>query len=214
MQLYLSHYHDFLKAEFRNSKFLLEIHSDLLMLIQRFFTCQGIFNKVCQYHIKIIMHFISKNPLNLPYYIFRSLGKMDDIVKLRKEQGDAILFHFSLIKLLVLEELRKRNQDWESFLNSSGIAVDSLSIQKRWRNTPSLVERTTTSILKSYIKKREGENEDLVASQQAKKKGKKLQFSPEMIEAPSQPCTKYVEKQIPLVHTTQETSETLENFTQ
>jgi hypothetical protein len=74
------------------------------------------------------MHFTGKKPLNIPYYLFRSLGKMADIVQIRKEQGDASLFHFYLIKLLVLEELRKRNQDWESFLISSSIPVDSLGI--------------------------------------------------------------------------------------
>jgi hypothetical protein len=222
MQLDLSHYHDFLKPEFRNSKFgatiprefLLKSHSDLLRVIQRFFTCEGRFNKVYQYHIRLLMHFTSKKPLNLPYYLFRSLGKMADRVQLRKEQGDASLFHFSLIKLLVLEELRKRNQDWESFLNSSGIAVDSLSSPQSWRNTPSSVERTATSIPESYVKKRGGETEEPVASQQAKKKGKKLQFSPEVIEAPSKPHTKSATKRIHVVHTTQETSETPENFIQ
>jgi len=47
MQLDLSHYHDFLKPEFRNSKFgatiprefLLKSHIDLLRVIQIFFTC-------------------------------------------------------------------------------------------------------------------------------------------------------------------------------
>jgi hypothetical protein len=59
MQLYMSYHHEFLKLEFRNTKFgatmprefLLESHSDLLRVIQRFFTCEGIFNRVYQYHI-------------------------------------------------------------------------------------------------------------------------------------------------------------------
>jgi hypothetical protein len=109
------------------------------------------------------MHFTSKKPLNLPYYLFRSLGNMAGILQLRKGQGDAIIFHFSLIKLLVLEELRKRNQDWESFINSSSILVDTLSSPQSWRNTPSSVERTATSIPESYVKKRGGKNEEPIA---------------------------------------------------
>ena len=119
MQLDMSHYHDFLNPKFRNSKFgatiprefLLKSHSDLLRVIQKFFTCEGKFDKVRQYHIRILMHFTRKKPLNIPFYLFRSLGKMANKVHLRKQQGDAILFNFSLIKLLVLEELRNRNQD-------------------------------------------------------------------------------------------------------
>jgi hypothetical protein len=57
------------------------------------------------------MHFTGKKTLNLPYYLFRSLGRMADIVQLRKEQGDVSLLNFSLIKLLILEELRKENRD-------------------------------------------------------------------------------------------------------
>jgi hypothetical protein len=107
-----------LKPEFRNIDFgatipreiLLENHSNLLRVIQRFFTCEGRFTRVYQYHIRLLMHFTGRKPLNLPYYLFRSLGKMVDRVQVRKDQGEPSLFHFSLIKLLVLEELRKRNQ--------------------------------------------------------------------------------------------------------
>jgi hypothetical protein len=83
------------------------------------------------------MHFTGRKPLNLPYYLFRSLGKMDDIVQVRKDQGEPSLFHFSLINLLVLEELRKRNQDWEAFVASSQIATDYLNSPQIMRDTPS-----------------------------------------------------------------------------
>jgi len=89
MQLDLSYYHDFLKPEFRNTDFgatipreiLLESHIKLLRVIQRFFTCEGRFTRVYQYHIRLLVHFIGKKPLNLPYYLFRSLEKMEDRVQ-------------------------------------------------------------------------------------------------------------------------------------
>jgi hypothetical protein len=34
------------------------------------------------------------------------------------------LFHFSLVKLLVVEELKKLNRDWDSFLASKNIPLD------------------------------------------------------------------------------------------
>jgi hypothetical protein len=90
---------------------------------------------------------------------------MANIVHLRKEQGDASLFHFSLIKLLVLEEIKKRIQDWESFLNSSSIVVYFLGIPQSLRNSASLVEKIATSIPESSVKKREKEIEDPIPSQ-------------------------------------------------
>jgi hypothetical protein len=59
------------------------------------------------------MHFTIRKPFNLPCYLFISLGNMVDRVQVRKDQEEPSLFHFSLLNLWVLEELRKRNQDWE-----------------------------------------------------------------------------------------------------
>jgi hypothetical protein len=111
MQLDLACYHEFLKAKFRDTDFgatiprelLLENNSILLRLIQRFFTCGGRFTRVYQYHIRLLMHFTGRKPLNLPYYLYRSLGKMDGRVQVSKYQVEPNLFHFSLIKFLVLE---------------------------------------------------------------------------------------------------------------
>jgi hypothetical protein len=102
MQLDLSYHHEFLKPEIKNTKFeatmpryfLLESHSALLRVIQRFFTCKGRFTRVYQYHIRILMNFTNKKPLNLQYYLFISMGRMDDRVQLRNEQENASLFHF------------------------------------------------------------------------------------------------------------------------
>jgi hypothetical protein len=96
MQLDLACYHEFLKPEFRDTDFgatiprelLLENHSNLLRVIQRFFKCEGRFTRVYQYHIRILMHFTGRKALNIPYYLFRILGKMVDRVQVRKDQGN------------------------------------------------------------------------------------------------------------------------------
>jgi hypothetical protein len=84
IQLDLACYHEFLKPEFRDTDFgatiprelLLENHSKLLRVIQIFFTCEGRFTRVYQYHIRLLMHFTGRKPLNFPYFLYRSLGKM------------------------------------------------------------------------------------------------------------------------------------------
>jgi hypothetical protein len=83
------------------------------------------------------MHFTGKKPLNMPYYLFIILGKMVDKVQVCKDPEEPSLFHFSLIKLLVLEELRKMKQDWEVFVASSQIEVDSPKYPQRMRDTAS-----------------------------------------------------------------------------
>jgi hypothetical protein len=50
------------------------------------------------------------------------------------------MFHFSLVKLLVVEDLRNLNRDWESFLTSTNIFLYPkgdipLSIERLASNT-------------------------------------------------------------------------------
>jgi hypothetical protein len=147
MPLELMFYIDFLKPQYRKQKigatipreYVLEPYEKLLRVIQRYFTCEGRFDRVYQYHIRLLMHFTGKIPLNLPFYLYRSLGKMADKVQARVDQLKSILFHFSLVKLLVVEELRKINRDWDSFLTSTNIPLDPKG------DTPLSVERLASN---------------------------------------------------------------------
>jgi hypothetical protein len=81
-------YTDFLKPKYRKQKFgatipreyVLEHYEKLLRVIQRYFTCEGRFDMVYQYHIRLLIYFTGKRLMNLPYYLYRSLGKMADKV--------------------------------------------------------------------------------------------------------------------------------------
>jgi hypothetical protein len=110
---------DFIKLEYQNrkvgddipSEYLLEPFEKLLKIIRKHFTCEGRFNKVHPYHIRLLMHFTGKNPLILPFFLCRILGNMADNVQAKADQTGNNLFHFSLIKMLVVEELRNLNKD-------------------------------------------------------------------------------------------------------
>ena len=60
--------------------FLEIIHGTLLKVIQRYFTCEGRFSRAYHHHIKLLTHFIGKEAMRLPYYLFKSLCKMVDRV--------------------------------------------------------------------------------------------------------------------------------------
>jgi len=70
-------YKDFIKPDCLNEKIGVDIPSQylrepfqkLLKLIRRYFTCQGRFDRVYPYHIRLLMHFTGKKPLNLPFFL-------------------------------------------------------------------------------------------------------------------------------------------------
>jgi hypothetical protein len=96
----------------------------MLKIIQRYFSCEGRFNTLYHYHISLLLHFIGKVQMNMPYYLLRSIGKMTDRVQDKSMDVDSSLFHSGLIGMLVSEELGKKYISWENFLVSSHFKLD------------------------------------------------------------------------------------------
>jgi hypothetical protein len=207
MPLDPSFYIDFLKPKYRNQKigatipreYVLEPYEKILRVIHKYFTCEGRFDRVYQYHIRLLMHFTGKIPLNLPFYLYRSLGKMADRVQARVDQLKSSLFHFSLVKLLVVEELRKLNRDWDSFLTSTNISLDPKG------DTPLSAEKSTSnsSGVKGGGVAERGKGKEIEnpsPSQPVLKKRRKLQFTdePKETQAPSKPLTRSSARRFPI----------------
>jgi hypothetical protein len=55
-------------------------------------------------------------PLNMPFYLLKSLTKMASKVQAKPQKASNSLFHHGLIKLIVLEELNRRNKTWDFLL--------------------------------------------------------------------------------------------------
>jgi hypothetical protein len=129
-------------------KHMLEPFDKLLRVIQRYFTCEGRFNKVYKYHIRLLLHFTCKKPIKLPYYLCRILGNMENKVHTKTKQIEVILFHFYLIKLLVLEELKKTDTEWEPFLASRGLPTEVTTLQEK-KSPPSSAEKIVSTGIES-----------------------------------------------------------------
>lgn len=125
--------------------YLKEHYALLLTCIQKYLTCEGRYNKVYPYHFKLLLHFIGKVSIDIPFYLFRSLSKMCDKVQLRKEDCETSLFHHGLIKLLILDNLQKIGRDWNSFIFMAGF-------QSKTGLTPEPVKEFTIAELQREAK--------------------------------------------------------------
>jgi hypothetical protein len=123
---------------------------------------------------------------------------MADNVQAKADQPGNNLFHFSLIKMLVVEELRHLNKDWDSFLISANIPRDPkgdipLSAEESTLHSSEVRKEDVTG-------KRKGkEIEDSSFSQPTsqKKSRSRLTNKTEEIQAPSKPCTKSLPRDFP-----------------
>jgi hypothetical protein len=103
---------------------LIDQFERMLKIIQRYFSCEGRFNTLYHYHIRLLLHFTGKVQMNIPYYLLISIGKMAYRVQAKSKDVDSSLFHSELIRILVSEELGKKEISWEIFLVSSHFKLD------------------------------------------------------------------------------------------
>jgi hypothetical protein len=175
---------------------LVEGFDKMLKVIQRYFTCEGRFNMIYQYHIRLLLHFTGKDLMNIPFYLFRSMGKMVDRVQAKSKAVDTSVFHSGLIRMLVMEELKKINLTWEQFIVSANLQLDVASTPQSRVQIPfpaSSVAQVETS------KKRKGKHiaQDKEVPKEVEEEEREAHHSPqreispqpapELEEVPSQP---------------------------
>jgi hypothetical protein len=126
---------DFLKPDYQKDNLskgvprshLVEGFDKMLKIIQRYFTCEGRFNKIYKYHIRLLLHFMGKDSMNIPLYLLRSMENLSDRVEAKSMDVDTSVFHSGLIRMRVMEELKKRNISWEQFIISTNMQLDIAS---------------------------------------------------------------------------------------
>jgi hypothetical protein len=124
----------------------------LLAVLKQFVMCEGRFGFVFLYHIHLLMNFIGLQ-LNMPYYLWRSLYKMEKRYKI--QQLDSSLFHHDLIKTMLVHQLKLQNDDWNAFLarngfiNSNAVEVDKPMIEETI--VPSSTQTCLTTTLSKPI---------------------------------------------------------------
>jgi hypothetical protein len=144
---------EFLKLEYQGDNLskgvprnhMLEGFDNMLKVIQRYFTYEGRFNMIYQYHIRLLLHFTGKDVMNLPFYLFRSIGKMSDKVQAKSKAVDTSVFHSVIIKMMVMEELRNKNIDWEAFITSSHFQLNVAPTPQSKMQIPLHIDKTVYS---------------------------------------------------------------------
>jgi hypothetical protein len=69
----------------------------LLLLVQKFFTCEGRFGVLYVYHAKVMMHFLGDD-INLPYFLLSSLRKMCSIAQRNPTNIESHLYIMVLLR--------------------------------------------------------------------------------------------------------------------
>jgi len=75
------------------------------------------FSRLYNYHVRLLMHFTRVRMMNLPYFICRNIEKMALYVQRKPfSQQFNNIYHFSLIKIVILHQLSLLNIPWDTFI--------------------------------------------------------------------------------------------------
>ena len=86
-----------------------------LTVIIHLITCEGKFSIFKYCHLHLLAHFVNQKHLNFPYYFLRILEKMLNQVKKNTLNPKGSLYHHSLIKILILDQIKEWIQPWDTF---------------------------------------------------------------------------------------------------
>ena len=88
----------------------------MLLILQKFITCEGIFGFMYVYHIRLLMNFLENGTINLPFFLLNCLRKMATNVQKKIESIETTMYHHGLVKILVEFHLKSIGDTWEDFL--------------------------------------------------------------------------------------------------
>jgi len=153
--------------------------STLLLLVQKFITCEGRFGTMYMYHARIMMNFMEGHALNLPYFLLSSLKKMSSTVQKHVGHIEPHLYHHGFIKILIEDQLKNTKDTWEKFLIrnhfqevTEASASSSPKIPKRSRRKERNVTAQDLPTIDTQETVQEEEEEGARNKKQKKDKGK------------------------------------------
>ena len=98
--------------------FLKESYVPLMKLIIRYISCEGRFSRLYAYHIWLLMHFTRVWMMNIPYFMCHNIERMIVLVqKKTPKQKHNSIYHYALIKIVVVHQLRLHGIAWEDFIS-------------------------------------------------------------------------------------------------
>jgi hypothetical protein len=91
---------------------------EVVFHLQKFVTCEGRYNLVHHYHIRLLLHLRGEKLLSMPYYLHKSLSKMAEFLR-KKRNPETALYHKGLIMMVISEELNILGVSWSTFMGST-----------------------------------------------------------------------------------------------
>jgi hypothetical protein len=95
----------------------------MLFVLQKFVTCEGRYGLVFYYHLRLLLHFFKGHELNMPFFLHNSLNKMKFTIQKSSHKLESSLYHYGLVKMLIMARLQQMGDTWDDFLQRNQFSV-------------------------------------------------------------------------------------------
>jgi hypothetical protein len=89
---------------------------NIMFILQKHVTCEGRYGLVFYYHLRLLLHFVKGYEINMSFYLLSSLKKMVLTIYKSSRNVERSLYHYGLIKLLIVAKLQQLDDTWDDFL--------------------------------------------------------------------------------------------------
>ena len=93
------YHHSWIKTEY------IKLSTVIIHLV----TCKGKFSVFKSCHLRLLAHFVDNRCLNFPFFFHHSLEKMSNFSRMNTLHPKSSLYHHSIIKLLILDQIKEWN---------------------------------------------------------------------------------------------------------
>ena len=118
---------------------------NVLLILQNFIACEGIFCCIYVYHIWLLMKFLEDGEINLPLFLLNSLKIMSTNLQKIIQFIDNTMHHHGLVKILLEFHLKSIWDSWDIFLTGNHFQDESEQ-PKEDKTRESRRRKTNTSI--------------------------------------------------------------------
>jgi hypothetical protein len=94
------------------------------------------------------MHLNGDGEMNFPFYLLKSLTKMEKKVQTNPKNVDKVLFHQGLIKILVMYALSELQVTWKQLLSSLGFEEQVIKTPEKTPNNKTRISKEVGKYIK------------------------------------------------------------------
>lgn len=166
-----------------------------MKITMKYFTCEGRFSRLYNYHVKFLMYFTGVKPLNLPYYLYRGLAKKSNKLYHKISDHQTSLLHPTLIKIIVLYHLSQKNITWGTFVQSNFFFPSTSKTTSQSTPSTSSKHMEIGSSSRNVVKRTPRPEVT-----QTYQRGRKLVFTPHIVEGAKLTLVEPTEQGSPSLH--------------